>query len=323
MTRFRGHKKLSIVLLPFVSVTLAMAVTPNPKLLSLVPPNARMVAGTIAPQRGGQPSSFLLITHHNLVDLDDFMALSGVDSSRAIEQTIMVASDGGGAFAEHSIIAFGHFDRALIYRSMYGAAARASAIQYRGIQVLEIQPLARESDSFRDVRWLALMDSRLALFGTINIVKEELDRYLAHNVADPVLEQRLSHLRRDDATWCVATLPENNSEIQATFRLLDPRLANLLRVGDTLELGTHYGRDVEFEYEVDLTASDDAGLVQRSLERPVIGPEGTSGLPVAHLTTIDRGVRGVVKISKERYEAWKEEIMASARLRAAAELSSR
>jgi hypothetical protein len=41
------------------------------------------------------------------------------------------------------------------------------------------------------------------------------------------------------------------------------------------------------------------------------------------LTTIDRGVRGVVKISKERYEAWKEEIMAGARLRAAAELSSR
>jgi hypothetical protein len=76
--------------------------------------------------------------------------------------------------------------------------------------------------------------------GTITIVKEELDRYLAQNVADPVLEQRLSHLRRDDATWCVATLPENNSEIQAMFRFLDPRLANLLRAGDTLELGTHY-----------------------------------------------------------------------------------
>lgn len=322
MTRFHGHKKLPILLFPFVLVVSAMAASPNPKFLSLVPPKAGVVAGTIA-QRGRQPSSFLLITHHNLVDLDDFKALSGVDSSRDIEQTIMVASDGGGAFAEHSVMAFGHFDQSLIYRSVYGSGAGAIAIQYRGIQVLEMQPLARERESFHDVRWLALMDSKLAVFGTIAIVKEELDRYLARSVPDPALERMLAHLRRDDATWCVATLPENNSEIQAMFRLLDPRLANLLRAGDTVELGTHYARDVELEYEVDLTASDDAGSAQRSLERPVPGPEVTSGLPVAHLTSIDHGVRGVVKVSKKGYEAWKEEIMAGARLRVATDLASR
>jgi hypothetical protein len=88
---------------------------------------------------------------------------AGVDSSRDIKQTIMVAADGAGAFAEHCLMAVGHFDQALIYRSMYGAGARASAIQYRGIQVLEVLPLARESDTFRDVRWVAPMDSRLAL----------------------------------------------------------------------------------------------------------------------------------------------------------------
>jgi len=39
----------------------------------------------------------LLVTHNNLMDLNDFMALSGADDSRVIEQVIMVAADDGGA----------------------------------------------------------------------------------------------------------------------------------------------------------------------------------------------------------------------------------
>ena len=318
MRRIRVSKVVLLVLFPFLTIALASAVTPNPRLLSLVPPTARSVAGMAAPPRGGQPSSFLLITHNNLMDLNDFMALSGADGSRVIEQVIMAASDGGDALAEHSLLASGHFDQGVVYRSAYRSGAGAKAIQYRGIAVLEIQPFARERDSFHDVRWLAIMDGKLAAFGTIRLVQQELDRYLDHSVADPALEQRLAHLRRDDATWCVATLPDHNSEIQSTFQILDSRFAGLLRAGDTIQFGIHYGRQVEFEYEVGMASDRDAASVQRSLGGSATGMKGSALLPVADLMRVDGGVRGVLKLPKDRYEAWLAEVQASAKLSAAA-----
>ena len=277
---------------------------------------------TAAP-RGGQPSSFLLITHNNLMDLNDFMALSGADDSRVIEQVIMVASDGGGALAEHSLLASGHFDQGLIYRSAYRSGWSKCRSTYRGIPVLVVQPFARERGNFHDVRWLAMMDGKLAVFGTIGLVQQELDRYLNHSVADPALEQRLAHLRRDDATWCVVTLPDHNSEIQSTFQILDSRLAELLRAGDTIQFGIHYGRQVEFEYEVGLASGRDAESVQRSLDQSATGMKESSLLPVADLMRVDGGVRGVLKVPRARYEAWIAEVLAGTELRAAADTSRR
>ena len=323
MPRIRVSEVILLVLFPFFTIALASAVTPNPRLLSLVPPTAQSVAGMSAPSRSGQPSSFQLTTRNNSMDLNDFMALSGVDSSRFIEQIIMVASDGGDALAEHSLLASGHFDQGVIYRSAYRSGAGAKAIQYRGIAVLEIQPFARERDSFHDVRWLAMMDGKLAAFGTAGLVQKELDRYLNHSVADPALEQRLAHLRRDDATWCVATLPGHNSEIQSTFQSLDSRLAGLLRAGGTIQFGIHYGRQVELEYEVGIASSRDPASVERSLGGSATGMKGSSLLPVADLMRVDGGVRGVLKLPKDRYEAWLAEVLAGTELRATADASRR
>src|SRR3984957_6526645 len=192
MRPFCVGKVVLAVLFSLLTIAPGSAVAPNPKLVALVPPAARMVAGMIAPRRGSEPTSFLLITHNNLLDLNDFIALSGADDSRVIEQIIMVASDGGGALAEHSLLASGHFDQELIYRSA-NRSVGASAAKYRGIPVLVVQPFARERDSFHDVRWLAMMDSNLAVFGTIASVQRELDRHLDHSVADAALERRLAH----------------------------------------------------------------------------------------------------------------------------------
>jgi hypothetical protein len=257
------------------------------------------------------------------MDLNDFIALSGVDDSRVMEQVIMIASEGGGALAEHSLLVSGHFDQGLIYRSAYGSGAGAKPTQYRGIRVMVVQPFARERDTFKDVRWLAVIDSKLALFGTTASIQQELDRHLDHSVADPALERKLAHLRRDDATWCVVTLPGDHSEIRAIFQILDARLAELLRVGDTIQFGVHYGRQVEFEYEVGMVSGRDAEAIQRSHEPSVTGMKGSFLLPVAELTKVDGGVRGVLKLSKDRYEAWKAEVVAGAELRAAADSSSR
>jgi hypothetical protein len=76
MPRFPIGNALLLFFFPlFAAVT--WAVSPDAKLLSLVPPETSIVAGMKAPSGGEQPASFLLITHYNNADLEDFFALSG------------------------------------------------------------------------------------------------------------------------------------------------------------------------------------------------------------------------------------------------------
>ena len=155
---------LLTALLPFFAVASASAVTPDPKLLSLVPPTAQIVAGMNAPSVSGQPDSFLLITRNNTVDLLDFFALSGVDDSRVIQQIMMVAvEDRTNSLAEHSLLASGRFDQKRIFKA--AAQNGATFNDFKGIRVLVVPPFGRDQATFREVRWLAVIDSSIALFG--------------------------------------------------------------------------------------------------------------------------------------------------------------
>jgi hypothetical protein len=319
MRQSNAIKLLLMVLLPFFKVASVSAVAPNPSLLSLVPPSAEVVAGMNAPSSGSQPRSFLLITHNNSVDLDDFIALTGGDPTRVIQQVIMVAAeDGRGGLTEHSLLVGGQFDPTLTRRSTGGA----SATRYRDIPVLVVKPFAREQAVFNDVRLLAMIDSNVAIFGTITLVKQELDRYLSRNVADPFLVRKLARLRPDDDIWCVLTRPVYSDEIRSVLELLDAKLADCLQEGGTFEFGIHYGRRVEFEYELNTPASAGAESLSLSLAHSLAGPDVTesSRFPTSTMSRTDGGIHGAVKVSKARYEAWVAEVFARANLRVAAML---
>jgi hypothetical protein len=304
-------KLLLMVILPFFKVASVSAVAPNPSLLSLVPPSARVVAGMNAPSRGSQPRGFLLITHNNSVDLDDFIALTGGDPTRVIRQVIIVAAeDGRGGLTEHSLLVGGQFDPTLTRRSTAGA----SATRYRDIPVLMVKPFAREQANFNDVRLLALIDSNVAIFGTITLVKQELDRYLSRSVADPFLVQKLARLRRDDDTWCVLTRPVSSNEIRSVLEAVGATLADQLQEGGTFEFGIHYGRRVEFEYELNTPASVGAESLSLSLAHSLAGPDVTesSRLVTSPPSRTDGVVQGALKVSRARYDAWVAEVVARA-----------
>jgi hypothetical protein len=315
MRLLNASKLLLIVLFGFFVVAPVSAVTPDSRLLSLVPPTAAVVAGMHAPSSGSQPKGFLLTTHNNSIDLVDFIALIGVDPTRVIEQVVMVAEGGSETVPEYSLLANGHFDQARIRRSTAGA----SDTLYREIPILVVQPSARERAGFNDVRWLAIIDSNVAIFGTISLVKQELDRYLSRSAADPFLVQRLARLRADDDTWCVLARPIYSDEIRSMLQALDGKLADSLQDGDTFLFGIHYGRRVEFEYEFNTPRSVGSDVVLRSLLRSLSGADVTesSRLPASKTSGTDGAVHGAVKVSKARYDAWLAEVIESANLRVA------
>lgn len=51
-------------------------------------------------------------------------------------------------------------------------------------------PFDRESPSMKDVRWLAILENRVLVFGVPWMVAKALDRYERHEPADPILLQR-------------------------------------------------------------------------------------------------------------------------------------
>jgi hypothetical protein len=239
----------------------------DPRLLSLVPPGAAIVAG----QTQGREAGYLVLTRNNTTDLMDFQSVSGVDPTRKISRVTLVAASGSQGFlSEHSLLASGHFDSRHIFNSAEENGATES--EYLGVPVLIVPPLDRDKAISDDLRWLAFIDSQIAVFGTIPIVKEELSRYLVRSAADPLLIQRLSHLRSTVQSWCLINSAVYQSEsVRRTWAALDPILGQPDHAIDGLILGFHFGRHVEIEYE----AFPDSGS---SEENP---PQTQSGFPQA------------------------------------------
>jgi hypothetical protein len=165
----------------------------DPGLLSLVPPGAAIVAEVTY----GTEPTYLVLTRNNTADLMDLESISGVDPTRTIGRTIFVAArDSQGLISEHSLLASGHFDTRHIFKSAMENGASKS--EYLGIPILIVPPLERAKGISRDLRWLAFIDSQIAVFGTVPMVQEELSRYLARSPADVSLTEKLSHLRSTD-----------------------------------------------------------------------------------------------------------------------------
>jgi hypothetical protein len=308
MKRFHGNRTLAILFFPLISVKM-LAAPPDLRLLSLVPPGAQIVAGETNRTSPGQPVKFLLMGRKNVVDRSDFLSLAGVDDSMIIQQMIFAAGGSDTSkLGEHSLLISGHFDQARIFKAAVGNGATVT--EFRGFRVLVQHPFERELGTFKDVRWLAVIDSSVALFGTMFSVQQELERHLAGSAVDPSLMQRLASLRRDDATWSFLGAFNIDDEIEHAFGSLDPILAKLIHEGTSLLFGVRYGRKIEVEYEVTVPSSTSAQTISSSSMQSLVAGnlKGSSLLPHPDLTGKGPFVRGVVKVAMDRYAAWLSEV---------------
>jgi hypothetical protein len=298
------------LLIPFILVRITAAASPDPRLLSLVPPGAQLVAGIGASSIQGQPNNFVLMTHNNSIDLGDFFALTGADDTLTIHQIVLVAANNEGQPEEHSLLASGHFDQPHVFKSAVDTGAAVT--NYRGIPVLEIQLFARERGKLKGVRWLAVLDSSMLVFGSVASTRLEIDRYLAHTPADDSLLGRLARLRSKDQTWCLLsasspTLPSlsRGDEIHAVLAQLSPDLAQFAQSGNELEFGLYYSSRVEFDFEVTLAPTEASrNRSESSAQAPVGSPISFSLLPKLNATRDANTLRGVIQLWMPHYKAW-------------------
>jgi hypothetical protein len=83
-----GTPIFATILLVFflaIGVSLSSAVSPDIRLLALIPPGSEVVAEIRAPSINRQTINYSFITSYNRVDLSDFVAITGSDESRLFD----------------------------------------------------------------------------------------------------------------------------------------------------------------------------------------------------------------------------------------------
>jgi hypothetical protein len=299
------YRFLSWLLMGMVGTQMAFGLSPDRRILSLIPHTAHIVSGTGAPPSMTGRKKLLIFTQENTVDLDDFGALAGVDDSKLIRQFFMVSGrESPGARVEHSLLAIGRFNQGRIYGAALQNGALAS--DYRGFQIIEIGPFSRDQRTFDDLRWMAIIESKLALFGTVSNVREELDRYADHASAEKSLLQRLARLRPDDETWYLFPYLSQYDEIRRVLGSLDSRFLNVAPDGSRFQFGIHYGRLIRFDYEFTKSSPANPAAVAAagSEDQPENDPAAESFISTP-VNGADAGsVVGMISISRTQYEKW-------------------
>jgi hypothetical protein len=171
---------------------------------------------------------------------------------------------------------------------------------------------------FKGVRWLAILDSSVLVFGSVATARLELDRYVAESHPDESLLRRLARLRGKDQTWCLLsassrTLPSLTAghEIHDVLAELSPELAGFAQSGNELEFGLYYRRRVEFDYEVSFASAGTARAGNDLFRRSPAEPARSASLLPALNPTVDADtLHGMIAVSMSRYKTWLSEVSA-------------
>jgi hypothetical protein len=314
MLKDRKRWELLLSILVVFSAEPGLALSLDPQLLSMVPPRAGIVAGVRPIYRSGSEQALLFINPENEIDLYDFLAVFGVDEGARLDHVMVVGEVGNaGNVEQHSVLASGRFNSDLIFKSVIRNGATTD--RYKGIAVLVLKPFARDPADLITTRWLTILNARLAIFGSITIVQEELDRHLAGITADSTLTERLSHLREADDCWSAIRHFVSGERVKQALGLLDPKLASSVLSGDEFVFGIHFGRQVEIEYEsfAPLQSSQSTGSASPASR----GPETYLLQPNAGREQKNGSAHVVMTTSREKYDSWRSTIVADAKRRRA------
>jgi hypothetical protein len=272
-------------------------------LLRLVPGGAQIVSGIADPGRSSATGRLLVVTKNNNRDLDDCLALLGVDGDEAINGMIEVASSSIAAdLSDHLLLVSGHFNGTRIFRAALENGS--TRITDNGHTLLVIRPFDREIPSMPDVRWIAILNNRVLVFGVPSMVTIALSRYERGEPADPILLERLARLRPDVDSWSIVAIPPATLIEHLAVPTVPVSLEAMLKNTDEVELGIHYGRTARIDFSIQTCGSDSS---RQLLSRAQLVLAGFTRDTHSHLqveTDGQRRIHGSVTAQEKVFDQW-------------------
>ena len=281
-------------------------------LLALVPPGCAIVAGFEnghGPHAGGR---LLLTTPNNQLDLNDWLALAGVDTGRRYDEVIEAAApDSTGQLTEHLLLVAGRFDRERIFGAAQQNGGQTS--QFEGETVLVVTPFPREQRQMTGTRWLAILNNRTALLGSPLLVQQALRRAMTHAEPDSELIGRLTPFRPDITSWNVIVSMET---LFPNFKPGAPHSvwAHLLDEADVLLVGAHFGSRIRVDFIVSAGSGRETSFLThkadlfRDMFTPETGQQGELSQgpqPQLENVSVERNqVQGSIQLSEKQFGDW-------------------
>ncbi len=280
------------------------------KLLPLVPPGAQLVSGFENKRIPNATGAGLLVmmTVSSGFDLEDLLALSGVDPKRSFDEIIAASfAPPGETPSEHLLLVTGKFDRAHIFRS--AELNGAKPFKYLAEPVLAIEPFTRERSIIHDTRWLTIIENRFVVFGSPWMVKQALNRFENRVTADPILMARLAMFKPDVRCWNLTTsLPKTR---QAAFLQSRGPWSDLYDDTELLMVGVHD----EDKVRVDLVLSVGSGSGTTNLNSKAAqfsriffqdAPRDEDDIKrLRDLQVLENGIQASIVLSAEEFQAWR------------------
>jgi hypothetical protein len=276
--------------------TQCLGSSPKPDLVALIPPGSALVAGMESKhQGGGRPSLFIPLPGKSWRDVDFFNSLCGADPEKSVDEMIFVDGSLNRSDYGHTLLARGHFNSRVLYRSALSRGATQES--YAGLTVIRVPPLAREHSEFTEMTLLVVIKSQFLLLGTPEYVEKEVDRFIAGDSPEPIIADQIDAARRSDVWWMLLK-PSDTSTVKRSLMSLDPDLAEAV-MQPNVSVRMRYGKKAEFEYQLLRVPTSEPPLVSE-LTRPDI--PGLHAFAAQNSRTTRS--RGTIQISSDRYRNW-------------------
>jgi hypothetical protein len=214
------------------------------------------------------------------------------------------ASSSRGELSEHLLLAAGSFRDAAILQAAESEVGVRS--EYKGVRIVELKPFTQEQQEMRDTRWLAMLDDKVAIFGSPVMVKDALDRYLSSAAADAELMKRVSELKPDVNCWSILTMPERMTTAHLLPALLDEASAALLHRTTALSISVHYGSKDRVDFSFDMENAGAASALAAAISGPahLLSVAETPGAHLESMMVRENEARWSVRVAKNEFDSW-------------------
>jgi hypothetical protein len=241
----------------FQSIALAAA---DPSLLSLVMPDAKVIAGARVDQAKNSPFGMYVLTHLQLDDADflKFVAATGFDPRRDVRE-VLVASNSVQYDPSHWLVLVkGSFNPERIEGAAQANGGTVS--KHQGINILSGS--TAHSDLKAAQGAIAFLDSSTAVMGDVAGVEAAIDRHYANKAVSTKLAGKVQQVSASYDFWFTTLVPL----AEFAGAMPDPNLSsamkgNLLGAIQQTSGGVKFGQNVQLYAEAVTRSPQDAAAL--------------------------------------------------------------
>jgi hypothetical protein len=318
MTKFMNGL-LAFALLAFTMFQ-ATALAADAGLLSLVMPDAKVIAGIQVESGRNSPFGQYVLSHMQLDDenFNKFMADTGFDPRRDLSEIVMASNWAADTNGRWLVLTRGFFNTARIANSVH--ANGGSVTDFQGVSIFSGDPKADHVNMANSV--IAILDQSNAAMGDVDSVKATIQRFQSKSKpAALAVSRKIGEVSANNDFWFVTLVPIS----EFSGAMPDPNLSqamkgNLLQAITQASGGIKFGSMVRISAEAVTRSEKDAGalvdvvrfiggLIQLNKDKSPTASEVSSLLDTMDLNTSGN----VMTMSLSIPEAQLEKILDSAK----------